>query len=50
VLTSINLNYNIFFEADKIDDIIPDRLLPPELHSKKLSSSEMSPDYSFCFG
>ena len=48
MLTTIEFNDDAFFETDKIDYKITDRLLPSEFDTVQLSGLEPSPQQGFC--
>ena len=43
MLTAINLNHNLAFQAHEINDIWTDRLLPTELDATQLSVLQSCP-------
>ena len=49
MLASVDLDYNIFFKTHKIDDIVPDGLLPSELVSFQSFRMRLLPQCFFSF-
>jgi hypothetical protein len=47
VLTTVEFDYQSNFNATKVGDVFPDRMLAPELGSTELSVSQMSPQFPF---
>jgi hypothetical protein len=43
VMTAVQLNDQLLFKADKVNDIRPYGLLPPELVASKLASADVRP-------
>lgn len=49
VLTTINFNYQLFIEANEINDIISNRVLSAEFDSAKLRITQSRPEHFLGF-